>query len=170
MTDVEIAQDRMAAYYRKAHIAGIDHERARTTLASEIAKPRTIPSGTTVYDFAWEALMPELHPIPKIVCLCGSTRFKDAFTEANFALTLRGYIVLQPGVWLHDPFSGSISDTTKERLDALHFKKIDLADEVFVVNPINYIGESTDREIKYALKRGKAIRFLDPAGEIGYRA
>ncbi len=127
---------------------------------------------------------------PKIVCLCGSTRFRDAFVEANFVETLRGNIVLGPGVFIHDGVPESLQDGTevrdafeasgnrrfmikeevKVRLDALHLKKIDLADEVLVVNPNNYIGESTDKEIKYAYARGKIVRFLDEAGEVSYRA
>jgi len=93
---------------------------------------------------------------PKIVVICGSTRFREAMTVANRMLTLAGHIVLAPGVFAHD--GDQIDDKTKAELDALHLRKIDLADWVLVVNnPTGYVGESTAREIAYAESRGKAI-------------
>lgn len=85
---------------------------------------------------------------PIVVCLCGSTRFRDEFTEANRHETMAGKIVLAPGVFGHsgDP----LTDGDKARLDRLHFEKINMADEVLVINPGGYIGESTRREIQYA--------------------
>ena len=50
----------------------------------------------------------------------------------------------------------------KTLLDALHLRKIDLADRVLVVNPGGYIGESTSREIAYAQATGKPISFTEP--------
>ena len=51
-------------------------------------------------------------------------------------------------------------------MDELHLRKIDLADEVFIVNVNNYVGESTARELAYAIERKKKIRYyrLDPIG------
>jgi hypothetical protein len=43
----------------------------------------------------------------------------------------------------------------------MHLRKIDLADEVFVVNVGGYIGTSTRREIEYAGKTGKVVRYLE---------
>lgn len=102
--------------------------------------------------------------MPDIVVLCGSTRFRDEFTEQNRRLTQEGAIVVAPGVFGHDgdPFT----EADKVRLDALHKRKIELAHEVFVVNPAlpdfpgGYIGESTRKEIEYAEKLGKPIRYL----------
>lgn len=95
---------------------------------------------------------------PTIVTLCGSTRFRDEFTRINRELTLAGVMVLAPGVFGHDgdPFT----EDDKVRLDVLHLCKIDLADEVFVVNPGGYMGDSTRGEIEYARKHGKAVRYL----------
>lgn len=97
-------------------------------------------------------------PRPTIVVLCGSTRFRDEFTEANRRLTLEGAIVLAPGVFGHsgDP----LTEADKIRLDSLHFRKIELADEVYVVNPGGYIGDSTRAEIKYAEWHDKPIAYL----------
>jgi len=44
-------------------------------------------------------------------------------------------------------------------LDEIHRRKIDMADEVFVVDKHHYIGESTDAEIAYAHERGKPVRY-----------
>ncbi|MDQ0375557.1 hypothetical protein [Cellulomonas humilata] len=95
---------------------------------------------------------------PEIVCICGSTRFVDEMRAANRDLTLAGVIVVAPG-----EADGLISDEQKAALDALHLRKIDLADRVLVVNPGGYVGESTRREIAYADATGKPISFTDPA-------
>jgi hypothetical protein len=47
-------------------------------------------------------------------------------------------------------------------LDKLHFRKIELADEVFIINKDGYVGKSTRREIDYARSLGKVIRWLEP--------
>ena len=96
---------------------------------------------------------------PTIVCLCGSTRFRAEMTEANRLATMYGKIVVAPGVFQHD--GDPLTEAQKEKLDALHFQKIDLADEVFVVNPGGYIGESTAREIAYATLTGKPVYYLE---------
>ncbi|WP_199421546.1 hypothetical protein [Actinotalea solisilvae] len=94
---------------------------------------------------------------PEIVCLCGSTRFTAELRAANRELTFAGVIVVAPGE-ADEP----LSDEQKARLDALHLRKIDLADRVVVVNPGGYVGESTSREIAYARDAGKPVAFTDP--------
>jgi hypothetical protein len=102
---------------------------------------------------------------PIIVCLCGSTRFMQTFEDTNRAETLKGKIVLSVGCDLRSAyFSNMSSDTVeriKETLDELHLRKIDLADEILVLNVSGYIGESTRREIDYARANGKRVRFLE---------
>ena len=51
--------------------------------------------------------------------------------------------------------------TAKERLDVLHLRKIDLADEVLILNVGGYIGKSTRKELDYALSQGKPVRYLE---------
>lgn len=102
---------------------------------------------------------------PEIVCICGSTRFVDEILEANRDLTLAGVIVVAPSVFLRTEGHGAaelITNEQKAALDALHLRKIDLADRVLVVNPGGYIGESTSKEIAYARATGKPISFTDP--------
>jgi DNA-binding MarR family transcriptional regulator len=98
---------------------------------------------------------------PTIVCLCGSTRFKRAYEEATLAETLAGRIVLSVGCYAHHD-SIPVTREQKEALDALHLRKIALADEVLVLNQGGYMGESTAREIIYARGLGKPLRFLEP--------
>lgn len=107
-------------------------------------------------------VMQEKKSHPKIVCLCGSTRFMEAFFEAGWKFTLRGYIVLSVGVCKHAEHHGAeaLGQDIVEKLDELHLRKIDLADEVFVINVGGYIGESTSKEIEYAKKIGKPISYL----------
>jgi len=105
-------------------------------------------------------------PQPTVVCLCGSTRFYEEFQQANFDETMKGNIVLSVGFYPHssDQAHGQeigITPEQKEALDILHFRKIDIADEVLVLNVGGYIGESTARELAYAKAMGKHIRFLD---------
>lgn len=92
---------------------------------------------------------------PKLVAICGSTRFRAEMAEMNRVLTLAGYIVLAPGVFAHD--GDAITDEQKAALDGLHLIKIDLADLVYVVDPGGYIGESTRREIDYATATNKRV-------------
>lgn len=98
---------------------------------------------------------------PKIVCLCGSTRFKDEYIETNKRQTLRGNIVLTVGMFGHS--GDTLSVQQKEMLDELHKQKIDLAEEVIFICPGGYIGDSTSSELEYARKTGKWISF--PYGE-----
>lgn len=105
---------------------------------------------------------------PTIVCLCGSTRFGKAFEEANFQETLAGKIVLTIGCTARpdaELFAGKSEGELKEikqRLDWLHLRKIEIADEILVLNVGGYVGESTRREILYADKLGLPIRWLEP--------
>ncbi len=98
---------------------------------------------------------------PVIVCLCGSTRFSDAFREANLQETLAGNIVLSIGCEWHSDQSIGLTEKDKKMLDELHLRKIDLADEVLFLNVGGYMGESTKREHMYATNHGKIIRYLE---------
>jgi hypothetical protein len=103
---------------------------------------------------------------PTIVCLCGSTRFSEAYREANLRETLAGKIVLSIGCEWHGDQALGLTEADKERLDALHLKKVELADEILVLNIGGYVGDSTRREIEYAKAQGKRVRYLsDEASE-----
>ena len=96
----------------------------------------------------------------KVITLCGSTKFKDQFMEIQKKLTLEGNIVISVGVFGH--FENlDISTETKTMLDDIHKRKIDMADEIFVINKDGYIGQSTKSEIEYAKKTGKKINYLE---------
>ena len=97
----------------------------------------------------------------KVITLCGSTRFKDAFMEAQKRLTLAGNIVISVGLFGHSDDNEVWTEGTKEMLDDMHKRKIDMADKIFVINVGGYIGDSTQSEIDYAAKLGKDIRYLE---------
>ena len=101
--------------------------------------------------------------LPRIVCLCGSTRFMNAFFEAGWNFTLRGYIVLSVGVCKHAEHHGAeaLGQNVADRLDELHLRKIDLADEVYVLNVGGYIGSSIRKEIEYAESLSMPIKYLE---------
>jgi len=109
-------------------------------------------------------MIPVAVDFPTIVCLCGSTRFMDAFFEAGWQETLAGKIVLSVGVCKHAEHHGAeaLGPDVVKQLDELHLRKIDLADEVLVLNVGGYIGESTANEIAYAKRTGKPVRYLEP--------
>ena len=103
---------------------------------------------------------------PVVVCLCGSTRFYDEFQAANYRETMAGKIVLSVGFCPHfqDQAHGQEIGCTDEQkliLDDLHKRKIDIADEILVLNIGGYIGDSTRGEIEHAQRTGKAIRYLE---------
>ncbi len=105
---------------------------------------------------------------PVIVCLCGSTRFGEAFREANLRETVAGRIVLSIGCDMRsdaDVF-GHLTEAEllemKVMLDWLHRRKLDLADEVLILNVGGYIGTSTRGELEYARSLGKRVRYLEP--------
>ena len=97
----------------------------------------------------------------KVITLCGSTRFKDQFIEAQKHLTLEGNIVISVGLFGHSGDDEVWSEGTKAMLDDMHKRKIDMADEIFVINVGGYIGSSTRSEIEYAKRAGKTVRYLE---------
>ena len=102
---------------------------------------------------------------PRIVCLCGSTRFKEQFEAAERNEGLDGNIVLTVACFGHagDLTVEQCTDghPTKIALDELHKRKIDLADEILVINVGGYVGSSTRSEIDYAEAHGKPVRYLE---------
>ncbi len=98
----------------------------------------------------------------KVITLCGSTRFRDEYMEAQKRLTLEGHIVISVGLFGHSGDSEVWDEGVKEMLDEMHLSKIDMADEIYVVNPGGYVGRSTSREIAYALSQGKKVSSLCP--------
>ena len=103
-----------------------------------------------------------------IITLCGSTRFKDEFMEAQKRLTLEGNIVISVGLFGHsgdrevwENMDEGTLTKTKEMLDDMHKRKIDLADSIYVINVGGYVGESTRSEIDYAESHGKKVIYLE---------
>ena len=104
----------------------------------------------------------------KVITLCGSTRFKKQFMQTQKDLTLKGNIVISVGLFGHsgdqevwENMDEGTLTKTKEMLDDMHKRKIDMSDEIFVINVNGYIGESTKSEIEYAKATGKKIKYLE---------
>lgn len=102
---------------------------------------------------------------PRVVCLSGSMRFEEQMRAAAVDLSLEGSIVTGPFVNMKKPdprwATDELADPIKVALDELHFRKIDLADDVVVVSDeTGYIGDSTRNEIAYAERYGKTVRYL----------
>lgn len=94
----------------------------------------------------------------RIITLCGSTKFKHQFEQTNAFLTLQGNIVIILA-FFEQSEGFEITEEQAELLGRLHFRKIDLSDEIFVIDVNGYIGGSTKREIEYAKEKGKVIRY-----------
>ena len=97
----------------------------------------------------------------------GVTRFKAEFLEAQKQLTLEGNIVISVGVFgqtgddeVWENMDEGALTKTKEMLDDMHKRKIDMADEIFVINVGGYIGSSTKSEIEYTKVTGKLVRYF----------
>jgi hypothetical protein len=100
------------------------------------------------------------HTKPKVVTLCGSTKFKKQFQEAEAKLTLKGRIVLSLG-FFEQSDNIEVTEEQVKLFEWLHYHKIDMSDEIFVVNVNGYIGESTKKEIEYAIHNGKKVTYLE---------
>ena len=103
---------------------------------------------------------------PIVITLCGSTRFKEQFDNANYEETMKGKIVLSVGFFMHatgNRHGEHIGATPQQKvaLDELHRRKIDISDEVLILNVGGYIGDSTQSELNYAIKQGKEISYLE---------
>ena len=104
----------------------------------------------------------------KVITLCGSTRLKNEFMDVQKRLALEGNIVISGGLFSHSGDNevwknmdeGTLT-RTKEMLDDMHKRKIDMADEIYVINIGGYIGDSTRSEIDCALSKGKKVRYLE---------
>lgn len=107
----------------------------------------------------------------QVIMLCGSTRFKSEFMEVQKRLTLEGNIVISVGLFGHsgdeevwDGMDEGTLSKTKEMLDDMHKRKIDMADSIYVIIVGGYIGDSTRSEIEYAKANGKSVEYLEPVG------
>lgn len=104
----------------------------------------------------------------KVITLCGSTRFKNEFIETQKRLTLEGNIVISVGLFGHsgdqevwENMDEGTLTKTKEMLDDMHKRKIDMADSIYVINVGGYMGDSTRSEIEYAKAHGKEVLYLE---------
>ena len=97
----------------------------------------------------------------EVVTLCGSTKFKDDFIRIQKELTLKGKIVISVGLFGHSGDDEVWTEGTKQMLDDMHKRKIDMADCIFVINKDSYIGSSTRNEIDYAESMGKSVYYME---------
>jgi len=107
---------------------------------------------------------------PKVVCLCGSSRFVDIMAVIAWTLERdEGVIVLSLHLlplWYTDCADHQAEhEGVAVAMDELHLRKIDLADVVLIVNKDGYIGKSTRREIDYAIAHKKPVKYLEKENE-----
>ena len=94
-----------------------------------------------------------------IITLCGSIKFKEEFMKVQEELTKSGNIVFTPNFFKN--MKEEINIETKKMLGEMHRQKIDMSNEIYVINLGGYIGESTKSEIEYAKAKGKKISYLE---------
>lgn len=142
-----------------------DEEKMReiyTSLGFRVVDKLTLKNGKFMalyeYDIKEHDMAKKRYPV---VTLCGSTKFKEDFIQAQKTLTLAGNIVISVGMFGHSGDEEVWTEGTKEMLDDMHKRKIDMADEIYVINKNGYIGSSTRSEIAYAKENGKIIKYLE---------
>jgi len=101
----------------------------------------------------------------KVITLCGSSRFKDAFINVNEYLTLSGNVVLSLGIFSRSSYY-TVSDYLKKQLIELHRQKIDMCDEIYVIDIDSYVGSDTASEIWYAESKGKKVNLISHSLDI----
>jgi hypothetical protein len=102
-----------------------------------------------------------------VITLCGSTRFTDQMLIKQWELAKQGHVVM---TWCVLPFTYLKDSRTHlaeqeglgDVMDMVHKKKIDLSDEILVINVDDYIGESTKSEILYAINTRKHVKYAYP--------
>jgi hypothetical protein len=113
---------------------------------------------------------------PLVVCFSGSTRFVDVMAVKMWEMERDGDVVtlgchlLPDWYWSSDgpdvvPVQAdhqAEAEGVADHMDKIHLRKIDMADELFVINVDGYIGDATRREIEYAKSLGKPVRYLEP--------
>ena len=97
----------------------------------------------------------------KVITLCGSTRFKNTFLEVERLLSYKEYIVISVGIYQHTDIEdrNRMTPTIKEMQDDMHKCKIDMSDEIYVIDVDGYIGDSTRSQIEYAKACGKKVHY-----------
>ncbi len=102
---------------------------------------------------------------PKVYCISGSSRFCSEMAVFMWDLEKRGVIALGlhllPGWYTGNVDHQAEAEGVAAEMDELHLRKIDMADVVFIFNQDGYIGESTAKEIEYAIATGKEIKYLE---------
>ena len=102
----------------------------------------------------------------KIICLCGSTRFTDEMLVKQWELTKQGHVVLTwcvlPNSYFTQGSNLAEKENVKDIVDETHKRKIDLSDEILVININDYVGDSTKSEIAYAIQHNKPVKWLKP--------
>lgn len=150
----------------KAFVGGIDQVGYCCQLLGAFICNRLKHLNTQEVKATYQSILNEakeqIKPPYPVITLCGSTRFKDQFLEAQKRLTLEGNIVISVGLFGHSGDDEVWTEGTKEMLDDMHKRKIDMADAIYVINVGGYIGSSTRSEIEYASKNGKEIIYLEP--------
>jgi hypothetical protein len=145
---------------KEAKIALVQDPAARQGILGGTAQGKSEPAQAVVN-------VPDQPNVPTVVCLCGSMRFYEAFRRAEYAAELSGQIALlpafSPDVADHK-HGGNVAITAEQKTacDEIHKRKIDISDEILVLNVGGYVGESTWSEIRYARQTGKRVRWLEP--------
>ena len=154
---------------RKVHLGSAEYQRymeqlnERSLMKKMILTAPAVPDTNVGGKWSEEKRRCDMERVYKVITLCGSTRFKKEFEEVQRKLTLEGNIVLSVGLFSHEEENGEdwAENGIKEMLDDIHKRKIDMSDEIFVINKDGYIGSSTASEIEYAKTKGMPIRYME---------
>lgn len=148
---------------RKVHLGSAEYQKYMEQLNERSLMKKMILTAPAVSDTNVGGEWSDKERVYKVITLCGSTRFKKEFEEVQRKLTLEGNIVLSVGLFSHAEENGEdwAENGIKEMLDDIHKRKIDMSDEIFVINKDGYIGNSTASEIEYAKSKRMPIRYME---------
>jgi hypothetical protein len=103
----------------------------------------------------------------KVICFSGSTKFIEVMAVKMWEMERDNNVVtlgchLLPQSYGAAPDHQAEEEGVAEHMDEVHLSKIDMCDELFVINVGGYIGDATRREIEYAISQGKPVKYLEP--------
>ncbi len=94
----------------------------------------------------------------RIITLCGSSKYKKQFRQMETMLSLQGYIVLCP-IFFTEEELAELEEDQLEILQEAHQFKLNMCDEIFVIDMNGYIDEITRESIEFAENNRKGITY-----------
>lgn len=93
-----------------------------------------------------------------VIAICGPQEARQEYLATEHSLSCHGNIVISTAFF--GQIDAELSDIDRKNLDITRRKKIDMADELFVVNVDGLLDDDTRRCIEYAKSLHIIVRYL----------